>query len=313
MSSLLISVVMPVYNEQRYLAQALDSVLNQTYQNIELVVVDDGSVDGTKEILARYEKADQRLRVYSQINSGISNALNKGVKLARGDYIARMDADDVCRPDRLKLQIAFLLENELDIVGGGINRFNDSQNKLKYYPLDNAAVKSAILVWDEAFAHPAVLVSKKLLKKYNYISFFDGIEDMHLWMQMALDSDIKMGNVPSVVLDYRRHNEQVTKKKDKSWFEEKKIQAMCQVLDKAGVQTSTQEVGGLYQLLQKRGALTSETAKTVLEYIKSISNSNCFDLDTRRYLKKKLISRLYKKTAPSGAVALARIIFSSPA
>jgi len=311
MSSQLISVVMPVYNEQRYLAAALDSVLNQTYQNIELIVVDDGSVDRTKDILAQYKKTDQRIKVHSQVNSGISCALNKGIELATGDYIARMDADDICRPDRLKVQLAFLVENGLDIVGGKINRFNDSQNKLKSYLLGNAEIKSAILVWGEAFAHPAVLISKKLLQTYSYISFFDGIEDMHLWMRMALDSDIKMGNVPSVVLDYRRHDEQITKKKDSNWFEEKKVHAMCQVLGEAGIKISRKDVSDLYQLLQKRGKLTSEAAKVVLEFIKKINNSNYFDLDTKHNLKKNLIDRLYKKVTLSGSAGLARIIFSS--
>jgi len=311
MSNLLISVVMPVYNEQRYLASALDSILNQTYKNIELVVVDDGSVDGTKEILCRYEKSDKRVKAYFQENAGIASALNKGVKLSTGDYIARMDADDLSRPERLKIQIDFLLKNKLHVVGGGVNRFDENQNKLKNYPLGNAEIKSSILVWEDSFAHPAVLISKSLLQKYKYIDFFNGVEDMHLWMCLALDPSVRMGNVPNIVLDYRRHSKQVTKQKNKCWFVEKKVLAMHQVLNEAGVEFSKEEVEGLYLLLQKHGVLTLKTADFVVEYMKKIGDLNCFDLETKKQLKKKLLKKVYKKAVPFGFIGLGRIMFAS--
>src|SRR3954469_1098404 len=103
-----VSVIMPVYNARAYVAEAIDSVLAQTFGDFELILVDDGSTDGSLDILRGYEKRDPRVRVISRPNTGIVGALNDGLKLARGEFIARIDADDASLPNRFEKEIAFL-------------------------------------------------------------------------------------------------------------------------------------------------------------------------------------------------------------
>ena len=311
MSKPFVSVLMPVYNEQRFISEALDSVLNQTYQNFELVVIDDGSTDGTPEILNQYTKLDSRINVYPQPNSGIVSALNKGVDLSRGEYVARMDADDICRPERLQMQVEFLLKEGLQVVGGAVNRFSEKKNKPKNYPCNNAVIKSSILTWGDSFAHPAVLVDRLLLQKYKYNELFNGVEDMHLWMRMALDPNVKMGNVPSIVLDYRRHSEQLTKKKGKDWYIKKRTLAMYQVLKSVGMKLSQNEVDCVYHTLQKSGSLTGEAAEVMLVYMKNLERLACIDKETKKSLKRAIIMNVYRKVKGTGVVGLWRMMLLS--
>src|SRR5918996_2481069 len=103
-----VSVVMPAYNAAVYLDEAVTSILNQTFREFEFIVINDGSTDDTVSILDKYEKSDSRIRVYHQENQGMIAALNRGCRLARGKYIARMDADDISLPRRFERQLEFM-------------------------------------------------------------------------------------------------------------------------------------------------------------------------------------------------------------
>jgi glycosyltransferase involved in cell wall biosynthesis len=103
-----VSVVMSVFNGERFLREAVDSILGQTYRDLELIVIDDGSADGSGEILAQRRQADARLRVFPQANMGLTRSLNRGVELSTGEYVARMDADDLSEPRRFERQVAFM-------------------------------------------------------------------------------------------------------------------------------------------------------------------------------------------------------------
>ena len=114
----LISVIMPVYNPGRYLSGALESLLNQTYRNIEVIAINDGSTDNSLSVLERYQKQDNRLRVINQENQGLQRTLNRALGLVKGDFIARMDSDDICDVTRLERQIDYLSSHpDVDIVG----------------------------------------------------------------------------------------------------------------------------------------------------------------------------------------------------
>src|SRR5579859_2675921 len=118
MTSPLVSVAMPVYNAQRYLAQAVDSILAQSFKDFEFIIIDDGSTDSSTEILRKYEAADPRIRLFSRPNTGLTIALNEALGYARGRYLARMDSDDVSLPRRLEKQVAFM-EDHPDHVAVG--------------------------------------------------------------------------------------------------------------------------------------------------------------------------------------------------
>src|SRR5687768_9583402 len=156
----LVSVVMPVYNGERFLRDAVDSILLQTYRNFELIVVDDGSSDRTADILDAYEMQDSRVRVHRhERNAGIVAARNQGCRMARGGFIAVMDADDISLPHRLEIQFNYLRSHpEIAAVGGWVRRIdqNGLPGEVQHYPLE-----PAILAWSMLFfnsvAHPVVM------------------------------------------------------------------------------------------------------------------------------------------------------------
>src|SRR5262245_3590276 len=112
MDSPLISVIMPVYNAERYVADAVESILGQTFQDFEFLIFDDGSQDGSLAILGKYASQDARIRLFAKPHSGYVAWLSEGIRLARGEFIARMDADDISLPQRLARQSAFLIQNK---------------------------------------------------------------------------------------------------------------------------------------------------------------------------------------------------------
>ena len=114
----IISVVMPVYNAESYLEEAIESVVSQTFKDFEFIIIDDGSSDNSLEIIKKFSKNDNRIFYISRENKGIIHSLNEGLNKSSGLYIARMDADDVSYPKRLEIQYNFMVENKLDICGG---------------------------------------------------------------------------------------------------------------------------------------------------------------------------------------------------
>ena len=123
----LVSVLMSVYNGDRYLDEAIDSILSQTYENFEFIIINDGSTDHTKDILSSYSNQDNRIRVFHQKNHGLTFSLNRGLELSRGKYVARMDADDISSPRRLEEQINYLRANpEVGVLGTQMEIINES-------------------------------------------------------------------------------------------------------------------------------------------------------------------------------------------
>src|SRR5712664_125090 len=127
MHNCVVTVLMPVYNAQSYLSIAIESVLTQSFRHFELLIVDDGSNDGSSDILQRYEMEDPRIRVFRKNNSGISETLNLGLSKAHGDFIARLDADDLMYPNRLQVQFEFLRNNPSVAFCGSFFEFIDDQ------------------------------------------------------------------------------------------------------------------------------------------------------------------------------------------
>jgi len=116
----IVSVILPIFNAEKYLSVCIESVLNQTFQDFELILINDGSTDGSSVIIKKYEQLDKRVKVFNNDhNLGIIDTLNVGLRLAKGKYIARMDSDDICVEDRLKYQVDYLDEHEYIFLIGG--------------------------------------------------------------------------------------------------------------------------------------------------------------------------------------------------
>lgn len=205
-----ITVLMPTYNCELYIKEAIDSILNQTYPNFEFLILDDASTDGTVSIIKSFD--DSRIKLIEKpLNTGLSISLNLGLKLAKGKYIARMDGDDVSLPERFAKQVAFLEEN-LDIVLCG-SWFNiiDS-DAVKKLPENNEAIRLALLRGN-CIAHPSVMMRKQILDELPvvYDALKEPAEDYDLWVRLL--SLGKLHNLQEALLNYRMYAAQVSHKR----------------------------------------------------------------------------------------------------
>jgi Glycosyl transferase family 2 len=203
----LISVVMPVRNGVQFLKSAVESILSQSFGDFEFVVVDDDSQDATLEILQSYAKADKRVKVLrNQSQPGIATALNLGIKVARGRYIARQDADDCSRSDRLELQLAFLDRNlQTTIVGSYMQMIDEAGSPLRVHrePLGPPTVLFH-LQFGTSFAHPTVLMRADFLRRIPELYREMPAQDYDLWARMIL-AGARGDNIPEPLVKYRLH------------------------------------------------------------------------------------------------------------
>lgn len=200
-----ISVVMPTYNAEKYLREAIDSILNQTYGDFEFLIIDDNSTDATREIIKSYN--DSRIRLIDGPCKGIAAALNKGLDEAKGEYIARMDADDISLPERFFEQVAFMDANpDVGICGTKATKFypdgrEEDWGDIKQYPnlLD--------MLFECLFCHPTVMFRSKDLNKYNlrYDSTLYCAEDQDLWFKAI--NCTKFQNIMRPLLMYRKSDQ----------------------------------------------------------------------------------------------------------
>jgi len=204
-----VSVLMPVRNGGRYVEEAIQSILRQTFHDFEFIIIDDGSTDETGAFIERFRLIDSRVRVHSQPGQGLVAALNRGLSLARGRYIARMDADDVSLPDRLAVQVAFMESHPaVGICGTWIETFGSPQSDVRRYPSDGERI-SAWLLFESVLAHPSVMIRNEVLAQHglSYDAAVPHAEDYDLWVRAARHTGL--ANIPEVLVRYRLHPQQV--------------------------------------------------------------------------------------------------------
>jgi glycosyltransferase involved in cell wall biosynthesis len=206
----LISVAMPVYNGEQYLVEAIDSILAQTFNNFELIIIDDGSSDASLDVLRVYEKLDSRIRLIARENRNLATTLNDIITLARGKWFARMDQDDIALPHRFERQLQWLQETEADITGSWVQRFGKSDKRLVKLRQTDDAIKMELL-FCSPFAHPSTMMRTTLIKQLCYDKAWEKVEDYDLW-ERAARAGWKMTNVPEVLLLYRVHDTQISTK-----------------------------------------------------------------------------------------------------
>ena len=207
-----LTVLMPVYNSEKYLRQAIDSILTQTFSDFEFLVFDDGSTDKSLEIIASYR--DSRIHVFqSDKNYGYVFHLNRGLEMANGEYIARMDADDISHHERLEYQVKFLEENSnIGFCGTWYKQFGYYNNVIKH-PVDDQGIRLQLLFQGSALGHPTVMMRKLIFDTYSlkYMQSEYPAEDYWLWIRSSLVA--KLANIPKVLLFYRSHYKQVSQTK----------------------------------------------------------------------------------------------------
>lgn len=206
---------MPVYNAERFLKCAVESILAQTIFNFEVVVVDDGSTDKSFDILK--ELCDERFLILRhRKNKGIAAALNAGIRRASGEYVVRMDADDIMVPHRLEAQLGFMVQNAPIAVAGGYFDYMDEDNQITggaiQFPVQPDEIKEAFRKFT-AVGHPTVIFRRAVLLEHTnlYNERYSPADDLGLWLE-CLSKGLLFSNYPEVILHYREHSERLSDK-----------------------------------------------------------------------------------------------------
>ena len=203
-----VTVVMSVYNGQPFLREAIESILSQTCRDFEFILIDDGSADETAAIIASYR--DPRIRMVRHgRNAGLAASLNEGFALASGRYIARMDADDVSRPERLASQVRFMdAQPSLGACGTWVEVSGEGIQQRWEYPATHNAIHARLL-FDCSMAHPTVMFNRSRLHKarLSYDSAYPCAQDYELWCRAV--HGLTLANIPEVLLTRRLHASQV--------------------------------------------------------------------------------------------------------
>jgi glycosyltransferase involved in cell wall biosynthesis len=199
------SVIMPVYNAEKHVSYAIESILNQTFTLFEFIIYNDGSIDSTHSIIQKYK--DDRIKyIKSEKNKGIVNALNQSISIAAGEYIIRMDSDDIADIRRIETQVLYMERNKKIGICGSYLRIMDS-SQIVVKPITDSEIRWWFFKGCP-FAHPSVIIRKSVLKENNlhYREEFKVAEDYDLWWRMAKVT--RMSNISEKLLSYRVHLQQ---------------------------------------------------------------------------------------------------------
>lgn len=209
----LVSVIMPAYNAVKYVGQAIESILNQTYKKFEFIIVDDASTDSTLNILKALRKKDKRIiLIQNKNNLGVTKSLNKALELAKGKYIIRMDADDWAYPERFQLQVELMESHPNVVVSGSYIEVCDSKLKTKYirkYPHDDTNIRKHIFRYSP-FAHPATIWQGNVLRGERYNEVINVSQDYELYFRVGKIG--KFRNFDQPLLKLRMHGNSVSTK-----------------------------------------------------------------------------------------------------
>lgn len=203
-----VTVLMSVYNGERYLREAMDSIIGQTFADFQFLIINDGSTDSSVEIIQSY--ADSRVRlIHNDANMGLTASLNKGLELSLGDYIARMDADDISRPERLALQVRFMDANPKVGVCGSWVQFISKENKSIWKLPEKTEDIRCWQFHTVGVAHPSVILRRSFFVDQGlcYDLRCRYAQDYELWGRAIKCMDF--ANIPKVLLDYRISSEQI--------------------------------------------------------------------------------------------------------
>ena len=203
-----ISVLMTVYNDEKYLAQAMESILGQTYTNFEFIIVNGGSTDNSPQILEEYRSKDSRIRLIHQENRGIAPAINDAFALSRGKYIARMDGDDISMPERFAKQLQYLEENPIvDILGCQVNVMDEYGNigKVVQSPLSHNTIKIYVRHRLTPLCQSAVFLKREVMSALNGYRNFLAMEDYDFLLR-AIECGYILTNLNDALVNYRMNS-----------------------------------------------------------------------------------------------------------
>jgi len=287
---------MSVYNGERYLREAAESILNQTYTDFEFIIIDDGSRDGTWELLSSFN--DPRIRlVCNEKNMGLTQSLNKGIQMSRGDYLARQDADDISTPERLALQMRFLEEHpDVGVLGTWVAYVDEQGQRIGTWATPGSPLLvSWSLLFGNCIAHPSVIVRRSLLRQgMRYRAEIPYAQDYELWVR--LNTKTRLANLTEVLYWRRVHDEMISVK-----YSEQQDQTVRVVMQQAIKRVLADDVSGtliekLWRSSRGHRLDSSEEVKAVASLVvdlyRAFSCKNTLATSELREVKKDAVRRL---------------------
>jgi glycosyltransferase involved in cell wall biosynthesis len=288
-----ISVIMPVYNVEKFLSDAIESILKQTYSNFELLILNDKSTDGSLEIIKQYQAIDSRIiLIDKEVNVGPANLRNEGFRLARGRFIALMDADDISLNNRFKKQISILKNNpEIGVCGTWYTVFGAKKNKTIRYDEKHNAIKVSFLS-SNTMGNPTAMFRKEVLNGLEFNNDFVPVEDYDLWSRLLPST--KFYNIQESLLNYRQHDSNISKTKISNVNQSIRRLKINQ-MSEFGIESSDTNIDSYLNALSlKRGLLPEEiiaVLKASKYLIEQNKNLNSFDQEV---LEKKITKNLIR-------------------
>jgi len=270
----MISVVMPVYNAQKYLDEAIQSILSQTYQDFEFIIINDGSKDKSLQIIEKYQNKDERIILISRENRGLVASLNEGIERAKGKYIARMDADDISLPQRFEKQIELMEKENLDICGAHFFIINESNKYLSARVVScKTDFNKIILTRSVPFPHGTVMFRKSFYKKHHLAygdTLYNKAEDYALWINFA-KHNAGISNVDEFLFKYR-HLENSLSKQNINYQHALK-------LSKIYIRKNHKDLDDLFEIYKNKISSLNDFEVEQFSYfmIKTIFKSKTFD------------------------------------
>ena len=277
MDNPLVSVFIPVYNSENYISDTLESILNQTYENLEILIVDDGSTDRSVEKIRQYR--DVRIRLLQNgENRGIPFTRNVGLQEARGKYVAIMDSDDIAYPERIERQVAYLeTHEEIDAVGSFYIQFGGRfRKRVKSRFVDHEELRIMLLFYNP-IANPSVMLRKSSLEKRNlrYHEEYFVAQDYQLWSQLSKTGKIEI--MPEFLLKYRFGHENISKRSNRDKLSRRKalIDAIHKdLIEYYGIGLSREEMEVFNNFFSENEGGTKPEPAEVLSLIKKLKDWN---------------------------------------
>ena len=268
-----LTVLMSVYNGERFLSEAVESILNQTFYDFEFIIINDGSTDGTAKILQTYH--DKRIKIVrSPDNIGLTKSLNEGLKLARGKYIARQDADDISLPKRLERQISYLeAQPDIALLGTWANSI-DKRGKILWEmrPPSNPSLLRWAMLLKNNMIHSSVMFSAaKVMDLGGYDSSMVYSQDYDLWLRIM--GNYKIAQLPEILVLWRDHSKGITEKHFVEQSNSADLLARRNILNLLKKEVCIEEIRNLKMVLQQRPVFSVCSVKRSADILQDIYNT----------------------------------------
>lgn len=272
MQNPLLSVIMPVFNGEKYLSETIESILNQTFTDFELLILNDNSTDSTQAIIESYQQKDSRIRVIvKDVNVGPANLRNEGFSLSKGEYIALMDADDIALPSRFEKQIHVLnTKPEVGVCGTWFTFFGEKKDKTVKQPENHAKIKVSFLS-SCSIGNPTVMLRKSVLGDYRFENQFVPAEDYHLWSRMITTTDFYI--IQESLLKYRQHDSNISKTKIENVNRSVRT-VKINMLKQFGIDSSDANIDAYLNALTLKRKLTPKEIKQTIDASKFLISQN---------------------------------------